>query len=776
MSPAYSKFIPWREGPMQPDRRDSERLAQNRRRWADLDDLYRLQNRQVEENVRMLAGQQWSVWHPVLNEWLDISHWMSTEERRWRQRPVFNLLLGWFILTHARATENPPIVTFVPGPDRIDAELAEVLDTAMKSLWWEAGMVDVHDRMMSWLIAAGRAHILSRIDRDGGELRPWVGADEVPVVDAYDQPILGPDGQPARQYLEGVPFDKAGRPLAQVRALGGGAFEPVILGEPHAEREGTIRADVLSPLQVRGSWGPTPWHLKRHHYVRAYLTPEEVYEHFGVEVAPDIQGGTADAEELERVLFGTGFYGAADQRPESQATGLSADGYCEVTMCWEKPGRDTQPEPGTHGGGRWLVTTRKQVVRDGPRPVEYPYTSPLASFEFVRLPGRGNGTTPQEMMNPVQRATNDLIARIKEHVNLSTNPKGVIDSASGLKPGQVTNAPGENYVVARRPGVPAFEFVAPPALGGDVYQLLDILKGFFGEMGQLEGTQGELPHPSASGELVKELRFNSDRFLGPTLRRSVEEYGRMYETWRAMLPIVWDQAKVLSYAGDDNIARTVTVYPQLFEHGKVNVRPDVESMLPEGRGEREARVWTMYREGLLGIPGSPEAVARFYELAHMPHLSRAAKPGGMDRTTAEQENGKLALGGDPAAIPVFEWYDDAVHLMVHESFMKSPEFLKLAPEVQAAFVFHRQAHMLNMQRKLMQQAVQQAGLNMIANPQPPGGPGGPGGEGGMSGPPPNEGPANEPADAPDSSMQPPLPAAPRGDLPGGGMPTVANLQ
>jgi len=39
----------------------------------------------------------------------------------------------------------------------------------------------------------------------------------------------------------------------------------------------------------------------------------------------------------------------------------------------------------------------------------------------------------------------------------------------------------------------------------------------------------------------------------------------------------------------------------------------------------------------------------------MPHLSRAAKPGGIHTTTAEQENGQLLLGVDPRTIPVYTW-------------------------------------------------------------------------------------------------------------------------
>jgi hypothetical protein len=153
--------------------------------WGNLDDLVRQQNRQIEENVRMIAGQHNAYYHPVFNKWMDVSEWMTPDERRWKQRPVINRLLPWFVLTHARATENQPIVTFVPGPDRADAELAEVLDIAMKSLWFETGMEDVHDRLMAWVIAAGRGHLLTRIDPQKGKMRPWVGQDLVPIFDEY---------------------------------------------------------------------------------------------------------------------------------------------------------------------------------------------------------------------------------------------------------------------------------------------------------------------------------------------------------------------------------------------------------------------------------------------------------------------------------------------------------------------------------------------------------------------------------------------------------------
>jgi hypothetical protein len=729
--------VPFREEAETPDEQyDGKRLELVRGLWRDQDDLLIPYHRQVEENVRFLAGQQWSVFHPVLNRWVDVTEWMTAEERQWRQRPVFNRLLPWFIITHARATENAPIVTFEPGPDRADADLAEVLDTVFKAFWRELGMADVHDAVMAWVVAAGRGHIISRLDPAGGPMKKWVGRAALPLVDQYGQPIQGEDDEPAySEEIDGVPFDHQGNPLAVWTPDG-----PMQTGEPHEAPEGSIRMEVLSPLQVRGSWGPTPWHQKDYHQVRTYLTPERFYEATGIEAEPDVSLDGSEVGEIERILYGGGFYGSQGSRfdPTSQPQGR-ADGLVEVTQTWFA-GSESDP------GGRYICTTRSKVVHDGPREVAYKYTSPVRSFEFVRLPGRGLGTTPLEGMLPAQRGYNEGFARIREHVNLSTNPIALIDAASGIKPGTWTNAPGRNHLVTVRPGVRAVEFVAPPQLGADVYRLQEALLRELEDLGNTRGTEGAPPSDDPSGELVKELRFNTDRHLGPMLRRAVAEYARLVEDWKLLLPLVWDEEKIIRYNGEDNVAKTVVAMPELFRDGNCNAVPDVESMLPEGRGERQAKVYKLYMDGLFGPPGSPVAVSRFFELARFPHMSRTAKPGGVHRVTAEQENGLIVQGAAPQSIPVFPWYDHMTHLLVHETFMASPEFLKQPPEVQDAFVFHRQAHLMAVSQMQQAAAAQQMGA--------PGGGPAPGG----------------PA-APAPPLSPPPPAQPEG-APGGGPPTA----
>lgn len=694
--------------------------------WHSQDDLLRPRDRQLEENVRMIAGLQWSVYDKATGQFLDPTQWMTEAERKWRMRPVLNRILPWFILTHARLTENAPIVTFLPGPDRADAILAETMDTVYKALWRELGMDDIHDRAMMWMIAGGRSYIQSRIDLTRGAMREWRGWGEVPVV-GPDGPVTDAQGQPVTMPWEDVPFAADGSPQMVMTPDG-----PQQTGPAHATPEGGIVMDVFSCAEVRGQWGPQPWHEKAWHMTKAYLTPSEVYDLTGVEAEPDVRGDAArETGELQRLLFGAGYWGAASSAaPMSERD--AAEGYCEVYSLWERPklsarNPDLQPYVKGEGsaGGRLLMVTPKKVLRDGPRPADFKYTSPIRAFGFLRTPGRPHESTLLEALNPIQRAYNRGASQILEHRALCTNPIFLIDTASGLGNVKFTNQPGSGYEVLRRPGVAAIEWIAPPALGADVWQGQAMLQQELAEIGSQQGPSqaGEQPTRDASGEMLKELRFDNDRFLGPTQKRNVVEYGRTVEDWMVLLPLVWDQQKIISYAGEDNVARTLAVLPDMLTGGKVNVVPDMESMLPEGRGERQARIYRMYMDGMFGLPGSPEALKRFFELARFPHLSRTAKPGGVDAVMAAQFLGMIVQGATLEQIPYFDWYDCTIHKGVFEDFMKGPEYLRLDPEVQNQMRLVWMRYQIAEQQKLLAAAQQQAMVQGIV--AGPGGPGGP---------------------------------------------------
>jgi len=661
------------------DREDGKRVNFVKGMWSSQNWALNARDRQIEENVRMLAGQHWLVRSDLLNKWIDITEYLTDEERRWRQRPVVNRLLFWFMLTHARATENPPVITFQPSSlDRGDAQLAEVMDTVFKTLWRELDMLDVVDRLFSWLIPGGISYVKTRVDTTKGPLRDWIA----PLI------VQGPDGPVT---IPSVPFNEKGEPLISLQADGQFQFT----GEPFSDREGQLAIDVLSPMEVRAQWGPQPWRDKRWVIHRSLLTPEEVFDTWGVEVEPDTFGPEVEGnDELRRLLYGGGYFGAAGNDPHAGGSDPTVkSGFVTVDEMWHCPTRkfpqmeQTDDSP----GGRLTVVAAQTCLFDGPRPAFFKGAGPIEQFEFVRLPGRPNATSPQEMLNPLQRTYNRGYAQILEHRNLTTNPITVVDEQSGLDAEQLENKPGLIVTVLKRAGVAPVEYVQPPRLGDDVYKVQAMLQEEMSFLGNLEGTRGEPPTRDASGELVKELRFNTDRFLGPTMRRTVVSLAHVVEDWISWLPIVWDQEKVIAYAGEDQVARTVTVLPEMFNQAKLNVVPDIESMLPEGRGERQQRVFGLFAAGALGP--DPESNRRaFLELAKFPHMGRMHRPGGVDRVTAEQENGLMVRGVPAEMVPVLEWYSHEEHLFVHENFMKSPEFLKLPPPVQLEFAKHRAIH------------------------------------------------------------------------------------
>ncbi|MDH3291568.1 MAG: hypothetical protein OEO20_11555 [Gemmatimonadota bacterium] len=700
---SYKDIPDIRKQPREPDKDDGQRIAWATSLWDAQDELLRIRDRMIEENLRMLAGQQWTVYNNRIGRFVDVTRWMTDEEKRWRQRPVFNRLLLWFMITHARMNENPPIITFLPGPDRIDAEAAITNDIIWKAKWREIGLTAIWDRASAWLVPSGTVYLRSRIDPEKGKLVPRQGRSQLPMMGPEGPMMDGEEPMVTEEEFDDVPFGEDFEPLMEMTPDG-----TRTKGQPFVERKGDLNVDVFNALQVRGEWSPRPWHEKRWHQIRTFLTPQEIMHTWGVDTIGEAETAADSTGALERILFGKGFFGAADAFFGSDFAGASMpEQLVEVFELWHRPimlpSAPRMRESVEGPGGRVLVCTRNKVLNDDVRPFPFKYTSGLRRFEFVNVPGRpGGGTTPQEAMNGAQRAYNRGWAQILEHRNLVTNPKGIIDSMSGLEENDVDNEPGTWHVVTRRPNVPAMEYVAPPPLGQDVYQTQALLLNEITDLGALSGTEGDAPTEDASGELVKELRFNADRFVGPTMRRAVEEFGRLAEDWQAMLPFVFDEEELFSYAGEDNTARTILILPTLFTEGKVNVQPDIESMLPEGRGERQQRIAALYANGLFGQPGSPEAIKRFFDLSSFPHLDRARKFGGVHRITAEQENGQILQGMDVRQIPVFEWYDDAIHLMVHEDFMASPEYLKQEEPIRKAFEFHRGMHIINIQLKAAQ--------------------------------------------------------------------------
>jgi len=581
----------------------------------------------------MLAGQQWDVWSDSLEKFIDINSLFSDEERLWKQRPVINLLTYWYMLTHARLTENPPILTFQPATaDRIDAMLAETYDTVFKTLWNDTHAPEVVDRMMAWLVATGTSYIKSYPSYDDeAAAQPRIGPASAQLPDEFGEPQ-------DMELAEPVPYSAQGEPQFEIQPHPE-TGEPVAVptAEPEMENGADIAVCELNPLQVRGEWNQKPWHEKAWHMHKDYFSPAIIQQRWGVEVEPDTTiNGAHGPGYLERLMFSEGHYGAIDGKKSTLNDGqfgvgaVPADGYVCVYELWEKPNPDNEMQ------GRLCITTDSVVLYDGPRPFpKLAGASPIRRFQFVGLPGRPAGTTPMEFLVPLQQTYNRGWAQELEHRSLMTNPMILVDDHASIDDEQFEAVPGQFIQGGMSGGQPMLSAFEMPTLSADFYKTQDRIKDAFMFLGNVTGTEGSAPTDDASGELVQQLRANADRFIGPTARGLVNEMARLAEDWLALLSVLWDQPKLLTYAGDDQVPQTIAVTPELWS-GTVNAVPDVESMIPEGRGEKQARVIQLWQMGWFGDPTDPRTQAKVAPMMRFPNLNRAALPGGVDEYLARR--------------------------------------------------------------------------------------------------------------------------------------------
>jgi hypothetical protein len=698
-----------RAQPQTPDEIDSVRVSYVTNRWKAQDQAYLGYSKTVEENVRMLSGRQWDVWSDLMGKFVDPLRYMDDEERRWRQRPVMDYLGYWFMVTLSKVTENQPMVGFLPSTaDDKDAKLAEVMDPIFKTLWDTVEMPERFMEVAAWCLAGGMAYTASRADYSAGEKRQVVG----PAVLSLDQPGGAP---PITRVADSVPYDEMGEPKAKLipDPENEGEYGYDTTGDPFEDMSGELRCEVLCPLEVRAQWGNTiPWTEKRWIIQRWFLHPDDVFARWQVQVDPDVYHDDDDESGgayLERMLFSSGYFGAVRQDPTGSASSINRElregMVCGYTM-WEKPSQ-LSPQTEQSPGGRLLVVGGGKVLHDSVRPYRTKAAGPIRRIGFLNIPGRPFPSTVLEKMVPLQKRLNRVEAQVAEHTNLVTNPVLMVHSSAGIDTEDFVARPGL-VLEHDHPGPgKAAEWLMPPELGDAVWKHKSDVREHIFVIGSLNGNDSAPPSQDPSGELIQQLRYNADRPLS-MLTRSLElGAAGVCEDWIAILPTIWTEEQIIAYAGQDNVTRTITVLPDMWD-GSVNVRPVMESAAPETREARQARVEKLYTLGAWGPPGTPEAVQKLLEQSRYPELTRAARPGGVHRVMAEHNLGRLVRGEDPTQIPILEVYQLDVHLAVLIDFMASPDYLEMTPEVQQAVAEFKQM-LEDAQQAQMVQEIEQEG-------------------------------------------------------------------
>lgn len=617
----------------------------------------------------MLAGRQWDVWSDMLGRYVDVSRYLTDDERRWRQRPVVNILSYWFMLTHARLTENPQQVTFEPATsDRLDRLLADALNPIFRTQWNETGMEEAVVKATAWQVAAGEAYIETAVDFTRGARRQVMGPAVLSMQGENGETIERPTSGP-------VPYDRNGVALASLTPDGSG-YNVNEGAEPYEDHEGCLSPRVRSPLEVRAEWGAdVRWEDKRWIITVDYIPVADIESLYKVKLSPEPMAGDGSAGFLERLLFSSGYFGAVSNRLGADLAGsleTAADTRAVYTM-WEKPS-EISPEDDNSPGGRLLIVAGSTVLHDSARPYRTKAAGPIRRAQFIQMPGRGgHGSTPLEMMTPIQKTYNRGWAQILEHRNLCTNPILIYDANSGVGE-EISNLPGSkipaDFAVNAQPAY----YLKPPPLPADVWKIQDQALQALMRIGSMAGAEGSPQTDDPSGELVSQLRFNSDRPVAVAARSMAHCIAGVAEDWVAILPTIWTDEKTLDYAGEDEIYRNIVLTPDLWD-GCVNVRPDLENARMETPQAKEQRALQKYQLALFGAPGTPEATAKFAEYARSAKLEGLVEPpSSVDTDMVRWVMSQIVQGVPFNPSMLREQFDYGAWTRVLRNHMASPEF------------------------------------------------------------------------------------------------------
>jgi len=639
----------------------------------------------------MVSGRQYDRFIENVGEFVDLSEYFYQADEQWRQNPTFNWLSHYYKLTLSKLTENLPAMGFIPaGADFNDAVLAELMEPVFKYEWRQMKMPQNMFPLYGWVILAGRAVTKIRWDPDRGPADEFKGpafldfleGNSLTQRELSDAPyIRNNEGlfEPNVMRDEGLP----------VFGEGGGFPE---MGAPHTERAGDLAFDVLAPTSVISPHGPE-WFEDKPWYTHEYLMPvEDVERRFpeAKNVEPDDIEVDDIADMWMRLSYGEN-YGMASSLSSESVEHLerkTLQGYKRIREHWR---RDVPNHP-VLGKGRTIVVPvadQDEVYYDDINPFwvdgSHEVTvMPFDAWDGVLVPFRNEGMSDFEQMNPVQRALNRREAGLLDAVEHNEQPiRWRNENTTQEEDEPNFNKPGFIGVANLSPnaGPPMHTEPAPQLPDASVIQAGRLREWLMLLGSQPLGAEGTPATKDASGELQREVRFDTDRVWGATIRLHSYGWARVAEKIGQIIGSCMDDSRVVTLSGEDNAAQFLNIGGQVFR-GSVHAVPNPESQVLESRQEKQNRI-----AQLVQTVGMPPEVA--LKALNYPDVNRALRPGGAANSMARRENVELMLGTLSQALPK---HDHAIHKLVHLEQMQTAAFRDADPQIQQLFGLHVMMH------------------------------------------------------------------------------------
>lgn len=617
-------------------------------------------------NMAFYKGKQYTYFNRSLKR-LESLPIEDGEKPRYRVRLVNNQINPGVHSLLAKLTKTKPVMYATPtsGSDA-DLKAAELADKLLEHWWTDLALDDKLSEALLWSIVTGQGYWKITWDEHAGKSMRFL------MDPNSGQPIT----DSALEDLYRAELQKAG---IEEQAL----EKVVYLGDIHVE--------AISPFDIYLDDTAKTFDECKFAICTTYLSPEEIKKRWKV----DVEADSTDYHTDESPGLSAGL-----KRVEPNVKAVHT-GYFLPTP--ELP------------NGRYVIWVGDSDILED-EAWNYPFSVlPFVKFPALRVPGQIYDMGDVEPAIPIQKDLNKTLSQIVEYKNLTLKPR-VWAPTGALQGVRLTSEPGVVYEYNPMGGEkPTIEQL--PSLPPYVFEHLNLLRQSLREaFGIVDITEGTPPPNVEAGIAIDLLQEMATDRLAPRLLLLERVLSKAGDLMLKYAKTYYQEPRLLKIAGSGSSSKR---FMQSDLEGGVNITVETGSALPRTRAGRQARILEYVDRGVL----RPDQAYKYLDIADLEGLSAQFKA---DEDHAYREHDRMIAGkpvnplaaqtaiqqvqtgqamdpntGQPIMDPQqaqayihneslrpfpFENYE--AHIQVHATFMKSPEFEKMPPNVQNDFVTH----------------------------------------------------------------------------------------
>lgn len=491
---------------------------------------------------------------------------------------------------------------------------------------------------------------------------------------------------------------------------------------------GDVNTDVVEPFRI--ALDPLANDIHKVRWIMEYSVQplswiKEVYSRDPMD-SPGYTGKVEDVKE-ETQLAGSlkrfysmkqssGVKAGLEGAPSMGSTEDHIANSAVVKEYYERPSKQ-------YPNGRMVVVANGVCLYAGDSPYIGPELGdwhPYSECRWEIVPGRFWGKSPLDNASEIQKQINAIDSVIVLARKTTAIPQKLIPMSSGIPHGQWTGRPGQEIYYRDSGGNPPSVI---PASGVDATvfqeraQRVEDMKTITGAIDILKGDRPDGITAASALEMMYEVGMGKlypvlDRFKAFTENDQKKQLKVISKYYKEPRP---DFIRMLQQKNRELSADAINKFIGTDLYDNCNVVIEGGANVTKLQAAKKQELREAAQVGVLNLADPRNRQKYLEDMGIMGYDSDI----GPDQKRAEQENSLLDnLKNTPTKTPiVLDWDNHAVHIQTHEKRMKEPSWMELPPEIQQAYMAHRQQHEMTLQQAQMMANMQAAAAGMP--PQPP---------------------------------------------------------